>query len=427
MFKQVGDTILENGARVVTARSEDAESVCVGIFTGVGGRHEPARLSGASHFIEHMLFKGTKRRKAVDISRAIEGRGGYFNAYTSESSTCYYARLPYEFLPQGFDVLADMYLNATLPAVEMEKERLVILEELRMYRDQPQHVVQEQFSEALWKNHPLGRPLIGSEASLTAITRDDLAAFKAAHYQPRGTLFVFTGRVNHETCVRLVRGTVDGPATPRPPAFSRVTGATRQQHLALTRRGELEQVHLVAGHRIFGRRDEDRYALRLLNAILGENMSSRLFQVVRERHGFAYAIQSGYQLHAETGSFSVSAGLDCARAMKALRLIMREVNRLCETPVSAAELRRARDYTLGTFRLGLESAGNQMAWLGDAVLNYGRVVPPEETIEAIRAVTPGDILRTAQRCFTPERLTLSLVLPDNHPADGEEWLAECGV
>ncbi len=428
MLKHVEETRLPNAARVVSARSDDAESVSVGIFVGVGGRHEPAPLSGVCHFIEHMLFKGTARRKALDISRAIEGRGGYFNAYTAESSTCYYARLPYEFLSEGFDVLADMYCNATLAAGDMDKERLVILEELRMYRDQPQQVVQEKFSEALWRNHPLGRPLVGTEETLQNLTQKALADFKSATYQPRNTVFAFTGRnIDHAACVKLVTDALANRPAGRAPAQHRVTDATRQTPYVITRRHALEQIHLVVGHRIFGRSDPRRHALRLLNVILGENMSSRLFQVVRERYGFAYAIQSSYQLHADTGAFAVSAGLDRNRAPQALALIRRELQKVCDTRVSAAELRRTRDYTLGAFRLGLESVGSQMSWLGESLLNHGRVVMPEETIAALRAVTADDIRDVARHCFDPARMTLSLVVPEDHPVTDAQWQAACGM
>ncbi|MCL1887399.1 MAG: insulinase family protein [Kiritimatiellaeota bacterium] len=426
MLKHVELTRLGNRARVVTARSDDAESVSTGIFTNIGGRHEPAALSGVCHFIEHMLFKGTPRRKAVDISRAIEGRGGYLNAYTSESSTCYYARLPHECLAIGFDVLSDMWRNATLAPADMEKERLVIVEELRMYRDQPQQVAQEKFTEAMWQNHALGRPLAGTEETLQNLTRDALAGFKDAAYLPSNTLFAFTGRnVVHADCVKRVADVLGGAPSGKPPAARRVTGATRQEPLSVTRRPALEQVHLVLGHRVFGRQDPRRHALRMLNVILGENMSSRLFQVVRERHGCAYAIHSGYQLHDETGAFSVSAGLDRGRALKALGLIRRELDRMRETLVTAAELRRTRDYTLGAFRLGLESVGSQMAWLGEGLLNYGRVIMPEEVIKALLAVTPEEIRETARHCFDPARLTLSVVVPENHEVSDTQWREAC--
>ena len=426
MLKHVEFTQLDNRARVVTARSDDAESVSTGIFINAGGRHEPANLSGVSHFIEHMLFKGTPKRKAVEISRAIEGRGGYLNAYTSESSTCYYARLPHECLAIGFDVLADMYMNATLSAADMEKERLVILEELRMYRDQPQQVVAEKFTEALWQNHALGRPLAGTEETLQNLTQKALADFKSSTYLPRNTLFVFTGRnIRHDDCARRVRDALGQTRAGKSPATRRVTDATRQVPLVVTRRPALEQVHLVLGHRLFGRHDPRRHALRMLNVILGENMSSRLFQVVRERHGFAYAIQSGCQLHDETGAFTVSAGLDRNRALQALSLIRREMQKMCDTPVGAAELRRTRDYTLGAFRLGLESVGSHMAWLGECVLNHGRVIMPDEIIKALLAVTPDDIRDVARDCFDPARLTLSVVVPEDHPATDEQWREAC--
>jgi predicted Zn-dependent peptidase len=421
MLDQVRLTTLPNGARVITSPQADAESVAVGFWVRVGGRHETPAMAGASHFIEHMLFKGTRRRTAREISQAVEGRGGYLNAYTQEDATCYYARIPHERLGEAFDVLADMYCEPKLAPADIDRERGVIIEELRMCHDQPQHVVQEQLMDGLWCGHPLGRPLVGSEKTLCTMTRAGLDGFRRRHYQPGNTIFAVAGRMEHAAVVRLVRDAVGRLPAGRRTDFRRVDRAVPQERFRLARR-EIEQVHAAIGFRGFGRNDSRRFALRVLNSILGENMSSRLFQIVREKHGLAYAVQSSFQLFDETGALVVSAGLDRARAAEALRLIAREVARMRAKPVSAGELRRARDYLQGQFRLGLEGTSSQMQWIGDTLSNYGRFVNPDEVLTRLMAVTAEEMRQVAAELFVPRRLTLSLVVPEKDPADAKRWL-----
>ena len=421
MLDNVQVTVLKNGATVATSAVADAESVSVGIWVGVGGRHEKASLTGASHFLEHMLFKGTTARSALAITQAIEGRGGYLNAFTQEESTCYYARLPHEYLPQAFDVLVDMYLNAAITEDDLNRERDVILEEIKMYQDQPQHVVQEKLQEALFKGHALGMPLSGDEKSLAKMNRETLRRFKARAYAPSSTVFAFAGRLEHDACVSCVTAALGNVGRGRGLDFKTVDGSVGQDRYVLVKK-DIAQVQAVVGFRVFGRHDDRRYALRVLNAILGENMSSRLFQSVRERHGLCYSIQSSFQLFEETGVFAISGGFDTQRAMAALKLTSKEVRRVLDTKVTARELTRAKEYLLGTFRLGLEGTGNQMMFIGESLLNYGRLVRPEETLAGIAAVTADDVLRVASDVFEPSRMTVSLVVPHAQPESEDDWL-----
>jgi predicted Zn-dependent peptidase len=421
MLKNVNVTVLANGAKVVSAADYDAESVAVGIWVGVGGRYERASQSGVSHFLEHMLFKGTGKRSALEISRAIEGRGGYLNAFTQEESTCYYTRLPYEFLPQAFDVLADMYLNAALKPEDIERERDVIIEEIKMYQDMPQQVVQEKMQEGMFRAHSLGVPLAGKPNTLARMDHDFLARYKAAAYTPAATVFAFAGRLDHGACVACVEKAFGQTHRPRRPlVFKQVDASVGQERLVVIQK-DINQVYAAIGFRVFGRHDERRYTLRVLNSLLGENMSSRLFQSVRERSGLCYSIQSSYQLFAETGAFTISGGFDTRRAESALRLTAKELRRVIETKVGVRELKRAKDYLLGTFRLGLEGSGNQMMFLGESMLNYGQVADPEETIEKIGAVTPDDVMRVAEDVFTPERMTVALVVPKSQAQNNDHW------
>ncbi len=403
-------TELSSGIRVVTASMPRVESVSVGIWVGVGGRHEPAAVSGMSHFIEHLLFKGTKKMSAGDISRAVEGCGGYLNAFTQEEMTCYYARVAYDHTWKVFGVLCDMILNPRLAEADIEKERNVIIEEIMMYRDHPEQMVQEMLGGILWKNHKLSRPLTGSPASLRRIAREDIISFKRRHYVGRNTVFMFAGRVRHDEAVSRVKSMMRGYSSSPPPRAQPVTGKVPQERMMLKSK-EIEQAQLAAGFRIFGLPDRRRYALKLLNVILGENMSSRLFQVVREKYGLAYSVQSGSQLFADTGSLVITAGLDRERRRRALDLIAGEVRRLKQDAVRQRELARAIEYVVGHIRLGVESPSGQMMWVGSNMLNYGSPIPAEEVIEAIRCIRPDDIQTLACEIFRPGLASVALLSP----------------
>jgi predicted Zn-dependent peptidase len=402
---------LGNGVRVVTSAIPRVESVALGIWVGAGSRFERAEWGGISHFIEHLLFKGTRHRTARDISRAIEGRGGYLNAFTQEESTCYYARVACDRLGEALDVLTDMYLCPLFAGEDIAKERGVIVEEIMMYRDQPQHVVQELMTAALWRGHPLGRPVSGSPESLARVNRAALLDYKRAAYVPANTVFAFAGKVSHEPCLRRVQR-LFGRLGRRPaPPCARVGERVGQEQVVVENKG-IEQTQVALGIRLFGRRDPRRYALRLLNAVLGENMSSRLFQIVREQHGLAYSIHSSYHLFADSGALVVSAGLDRKRSVPALELIVRELARLKESAVGPRDLKRAKDYVLGQLRLGLESTTNQMMWIGDNLISHGRFIPPEEIIGQVERVSAADIRRLAGETLAAARTSLAVVSPD---------------
>ncbi|MBU1735015.1 MAG: insulinase family protein, partial [Verrucomicrobia bacterium] len=301
-------------------------------------------------------------------------------------------------------------------------ERGVIIEEIMMYRDQPEQVVQEMLSAALWQDHELGRPLIGYPETLRELTRDHILTFKKKKYVPENTAFIFAGHVRHDDCVRHVEKLTRGITGAREPTYPLVTPAVPQERLNLKAK-DIEQTQMALGFRIFGRFDKRRYALKLLNVILGENMSSRLFQVVREKHGLAYAIHSGAQLFAETGALVISAGLDRKRHDKALELIAREIHRLKQETVNTQELARAKEYVVGHMRLGLESPSGHMMWVGDHVLNYGSVMAPEAVIAAIQAVQAEDIQKLADTIFRERTASLAWLSPGTAAKDGERFKA----
>lgn len=404
------DTLLPNGLRVVTASMPQSQSVAIGFWIGAGGRSESEAHSGISHFIEHLAFKGTRTRSAREISEAVEGRGGDINAYTQEESTCYYARLPAEAAWMGLDVLADLILHARFAAGDVDKEREVVIEEIMMYRDQPQHRVEEMLSEQLWSGHALGRPLTGTVESVRRLGRGEVLRYRDRMYAPGNIVAAFAGNVRHEECVRRVRRLFPERGLRKRQSFAAVDSAVPQVGLQIQAK-EIEQAHMAMGFRIPGRHDPRRYALKMLSVLLGENMSSRLFQVVREDHGLAYAIQSGVHLFADSGAFVVSAGLDCGRVPEAMKLIVRELARMRRKGVTRPELDRARDYAIGQIRLGLEGSTSQMTWIGEHFMGYGRHVSPEEAIDALASVTPAQVRAVAERYVSERRLSVAMIIP----------------
>lgn len=411
------ESSLPCGIRIVTADMPRVESVSVGIWVGAGGRHEAADKSGISHFIEHLLFKGTNKMSASDISRAVEGCGGYINAFTQEEMTCFYARAAYNHARKMLGILCDMFLNARFDEADIERERNVIIEEIMMYRDRPDYVVQDLLDSLLWKNHQLGRPLIGSPASLRQIAREDIVKFKERRYAAERTVFVLTGRIRHDEAVEWVQKFMEEYPASRPPASKPVNSGVRQDRMIL-RAKDIEQAQLAMGFRTFGFFDARRFALKALSVILGENMSSRLFRVVREKNGLAYSIHSSVNLFSDTGCLVISAGLDKERRRKALDLIAREIVRLKQDGVKSAELARAKEYAVGHLRMSMESPSGQMMWLGTNMLNYETVIHPEDVIDTLYGLSTHDIQSVAERSFRPNLVSLAMLSPGLD--DGDE-------
>jgi predicted Zn-dependent peptidase len=403
-------TKLDNGFTVATATMPHMSGVSAGLWVGVGGRYESPELNGVCHFIEHMLFKGTERRNAKQISQAVEGVGGYLNAFTSEEQTCFYARAPHDKLGNLLDVLFDMVLHSRFDKVEIDKERSVIKEEVAMYLDQPASHVMELLNETLWPQHPLGRPLTGTLQTLDGLGREELVSYLRGNYVAAGSLLTVAGRIKHKEVVAFARKLIKPIGQGKRPTFLPVSPVQTEPRVRLHTK-DIEQTHLALGLRTCSRHDERRYALRLLNVILGENMSSRLFQVVREEHGLAYSIQSGQSAFDDTGALIISAGVDTKKAKPAIKLIVQELNRLHEKLPTATEMREARDYLLGQMDLSLESTENQMMWLGEQLLGYGRIIKPEDTKRRLAEVKPSDIRAVAREFLKPERMSLALVSP----------------
>jgi predicted Zn-dependent peptidase len=401
---------LKNGITVATVEMPHMASVSLGIWVGVGGRYEPAELNGISHFIEHMLFKGTRRRSAKEISQAVEGIGGYMNAFTGEESTCFYSKARHDRYDHLLDVLTDMFLNSKFDPVEIGKERGVIKEELAMYMDQPHQLVQELLNETLWPNHPLGRSLTGTERSIDSIDRAKLLAYRRTNYVAPTTLVTAAGNLSHDKIVRAVARSATKFGAGKRPGFQPVQDTQAEPRIRAHTK-DTAQLQLALGFRTCSRHDERRFALRILNTLLGENMSSRLFQAIREDHGLAYSVHSCLVFFDDVGSLIISAGMDTDQLPKVMKLLMREVKRFTEKAPSPQEMRRTRDFLIGQIDLSLESTENQMMWLGDQLIGYGRVIAPTRIKERLIQVQPAQVRRVAHDFFRPDRLSLAVVSP----------------
>lgn len=400
---------LRNGLRAVLVPCE-AESIAFGLFVASGSRHEDAAHAGISHFIEHLLFKGTPTRSPLDITQAIEGRGGNFNACTGEESTCYFAHLPNECLDEAIDILSDMYLRATIPADEFAREKQVVIEEIKMYADEPDSVALENLQRNLFPASPLGAPVAGSAASLAPMTPAVLRRYVKTHYRPDNTIAVLVGAFDPDKALQTLEAKLGRFA--RKAAAS---AAAEEDHgtvvptASVTR--EINQAQLALGYRTFGLRDPRKYAATVLDAVLGRGMSSRLFQEVREKRGLSYDISSRLHLFADAGMFTVTAGLDAAKADAARATIDRELARITTTRVGAEELRRTKEFLIGNFRLSHEKMTSKLFFYGQTMLAFGRLVSPAEQIAGIRAVTATDVRDIAREIFRPENRSVSWVLP----------------
>jgi predicted Zn-dependent peptidase len=414
-------TKLSNGTRLATFEMPHMRSVALGIWAGVGGRFETKRMSGISHFLEHLMFKGTKQRTAKEITEAVEGLGGYLNAFTTEDHTCYYAKAAGQHFGTLCDVLADMYLDSTFEEQEIEREREVIREEIMMYRDNPAQHAQELLSETMWPRHPLGQPLTGTVETISKFTRSMLKEFMGENYNGRTTIVTAAGNIRHEELVEKMSGPMSRLPTGRAPRCVRGRFSHGQPKISLANQA-IEQTHLAMGFYAFGRSDERRFALKLLSVILGENMSSRLFQKLREQHGFCYSVQTGMVALSDAGLINIYAGLDTAKLEKAVRMIFRELAIICKKAPGRQELKKAQDYTVGQTLLGLESTTNQMMFMGESILGYRKVLDPADIEKRLMAVTSEDVREVACHCLDRARLGLAVVGPLKNEEEIRRWV-----
>jgi len=404
-------TKLPNGLRIATCEMPHAQTAAMGIWASVGGRHEPAPLNGISHFIEHMLFKGTQRRSARRIMEEVEGVGGDMNAFTAEERTCYYATAAAEFFPRVCDVLCDIYMNPRFSRRDIDRERGVIAEEILMYQDEPSSRVQELLENTQWPGHPLGRPITGTLESIEAMDADAFRSYRTSHYHAPSTVVTAAGKVQHDEVVdKVSRLLADLPKGKSPAAKS--FPPLQKSPRIVTEARDIQQTQLALSVPAFSHRDERRFALHLLNVILGANASSRLFQEMREKRGLCYSVSSHWLSLNDGGALGISAGLDRRNLEKSLRLILSQFDLLCKKPIGTAELRRAKEYTIGSNRMALERTSSQNARLGGSLIAQGQIVDPEIVNERLRSITPDDILAVARDILLPARLTVAVVGPN---------------
>jgi predicted Zn-dependent peptidase len=393
-------TVLPGGLRVITESLPAVRSAAFGIWAGVGSRDEDLVHAGATHYLEHLLFKGTSRRTALDISAAMDAVGGELNAFTAKEYTCYYARVLDADLPLAIDVLADMVTGSLIEPKDVDAERGVILEEIAMNEDDPSDTVHEAFAAQLFGDTPMGRPILGSVDSINAITREQIAEHYAARYKPENLVVAAAGSLDHAEVVELTRSAfapvLTGDAEPVPP---RLPGPGAQAGadgtgVRLVSRG-IEQANLVLGCAGLSRTDDRRFALGVLNAALGGGMSSRLFQEVREKRGLAYSVYSFSSQHADSGIWGVYAGCLPAKADEVLAICRDEIAKVIDGGLTDDELERGQGQLRGSIVLGLEDPSSRMSRLGKAELVYPRLEPVEEILASIEAVTHDDVREVA--------------------------------
>ena len=400
-----------NGLRLVTIPDTHAESVTFAVMVESGSRYEKPKYAGVSHFIEHMLFKGTKERTARDINRAVEGRGGSFNAYTGEENTMFFAKLPCEFLPVAVDVICDMYANSTFPEKEFERERQVVIQELNMYEDDPGSVAAENLGRCLFPGNAIGQPIGGNAKALEALGVDDLRKYCRRAYVPGATIVAVTGNFDPGDVSALISESLAKMDKGRPIKFEKFNQKTPVKHETTVAK-DVQQTQVALGWRLpFGIRSKHRYVLSVANALLGGGMSSRLFESVREKRGLSYDIRSSMQVYDETGVWAVTGGTDPKRADEVVGVVMREVDRLKSKKVGPTELRRVKDYINGTFRLAFEQPLTRIIYYSAGVALYDKIVKPENAVSRVEAVTADDILEVANTCLVPRRMALSKVVP----------------
>jgi predicted Zn-dependent peptidase len=405
---QYHKTRLPRGLRVVTERIPGVRSTAVGIWVEVGSRHESERENGISHFIEHMAFKGTTTRSALDIAQTIERGGGYINAFTGKELTCFHVHVLDEQIDSALDILYDILLNPVYEPREMEKEKHVILDEIRDHQDMPDDVAHENFVRALFTHHPLARPILGSPKNVRSFTRERVLGFVRRHYVPGRIVVAAAGNVNHAHLLQRVR---DGLAISRSNHFPSQK-PLRRLTSRIERHGRpIQQAHMVIGTRGLPYRHRDRYALAAMTTVLGGGMSSRLLQNIREKHGIAYAIYAFTEMLGDTGVWGVYLATDQERVDRARDMVLTELRAIRETRLTDEELHRVKTQLKGNFMLGLENVANRMLRLGRMEIYLGDYQSLEDVCRQIDALTAKRIQTVAEKLLVEDKLVTSIVEP----------------
>ncbi len=407
MYKK---TILENGLRIITHPMKRMQSVALGIWIKVGGRYEAPDYKGIAHFLEHLAFKGSKKYSCRRIKESIEGVGGSLNGFTSEELTCYLVKLPNLHLDLSLDILSDMVINPLLHPEEIEKERTVILEEIKMYKDLPQSYVYELLDELLWPKQPLGMAITGTVESVNRINREGLSLFEKQYYVPSNIIVSAAGLLEHNKFTNRIKNIFSSLKTKNVSAFLKVKEEQLRPQLKLLHK-DTEQTHLVLGFHGFRRDHPSRYALGLLHVILGANMSSRLFNELREKKGLAYEIGTQVKCFQDTGAFIVHAGIDNHKVNESVELILKELEKAKNQLVSIDEFKRAKEFYLGQLALSLEETLDNMLWIGESTAALDEVYSLKDITKKINKIRREDIREVAEYIFKEKSLNLALIGP----------------
>src|ERR1700730_9857542 len=406
-IRDIETTVLPNGVRVITEHMAHVRSVSLGIWIRTGSRSETPEQNGISHFIEHMVFKGTSNRSAEDIARSVDSIGGGLDAFTAKEMVSFNTKVLDEHLPLAFDVLADLVRNPLFREEDIEKEKGVILEELKMEVDNPEYLLHEVFCSNFWKDHPIGKPILGTKETVRKFDRQMIHDYYRQYYSPSNILVTAAGNLNHDSLVELARQhfedlPVNGTLLPDWPPVPHA-------RLVFRNKTSLEQTHLYMGVPAYPFPHELRFACYALNTVLGGGMSSRLFQNIREKQGLAYAVYSELSMYRDTGCMAIYAGTSVENAAKVVDSIVKELRELKENPVPEEELRRAKDHLKGSFMLGLESTFSRMSNLARQEMYFKRFFTLDEMIQSIEEITAEQVQRIAQEFFDPDHITLAML------------------
>jgi len=400
-------TVLPNGLIVLTERMEHLRSVAMGVWIKSGSRCESAELNGISHFVEHMLFKGTKSRSAQRIAREMDSIGGNLDAFTSKETICFNVKSLSDHVPIALDVLADMVLNPTFALPDIERERGVILEEIKIDEDNPDVLVHELFTQSFWKGHPLGKPILGTTETVGRFGQQQLFGYHGDRFHGGNMVFSAAGNLDHDRFVAAVEeklSSLDAGEAPQ-----ELSAPEPSARIILRNKKALEQVQICLGVPAPRVTDDSRYATSILNTVLGGGMSSRLFQTIREERGLAYSVYSDMSPYRDTGNFCVYAGTSGSKALEVIDLILAEFRNLKEIPISAEELTRAKDQLKGNILMGLESSNARMANLARQEMYFQQFYSVDEIIARIEEVDSTQVQTMAQRLFEPERIAVTLL------------------
>jgi predicted Zn-dependent peptidase len=406
MYKKM---ILDNGMRVVTERIPSVKSVSIGIWVNVGSRDEEGTEHGLSHFLEHMFFKGTRRKSAKELAQEMDCLGGEMNAFTSRETTTFYTKVLDDHLPKAIDILSDVFHHSVFDPAEIKKEKKVILEEIKMVEDDPEELLNDFYLEQVWKKNSLGRSILGTLDTVSSLKREDILYFLQKYYHPSQIVIAVAGNFNFSQLFKSLNRSFGKYKNNQ--HFIPERTPPQMETGVFSKKKNLEQLHLCLGISGVSQTDKSRHALYVLNTVLGGSVSSRLFQEVREKRGLVYSIYSYPSFYQDTGLFTVYAGTSIKTARQVIQIILKELKKLKNEGLTTQDIRKAKDHLKGSMMLGMESTSSRMGQLAKDELNFGRHISMEEVLSDIDAVTKGSVSQIANQLFDPSHYSLTTLGP----------------